>query len=65
MDGFIHLLKQISIDYGVSEKSIFIKGNKLPGFFRPTKDWDFLIVSPQKHLISCIEFKSKGQNERI
>jgi len=59
MDGFIHLLKQISIDSGVSDEYIYIKGNKLPGFFRPTKDWDFLIVSPKKHLISCIEFKSQ------
>jgi len=59
LDGFINLLKRISIDVGIPEDFIFIKGNHLPGFFRPTKEWDFLVISPRKKLIACIELKSQ------
>lgn len=59
MDGFINLLRKIALENGVPEGSIFIKGNNLPGFFRPTKDWDFIIISPKKHLIAAIEIKSQ------
>ncbi len=59
LDGFIELFVQISKDLGVPESCIFTKGNILPGFFRPTKDWDFLIITPKKHLIAVIEFKSQ------
>ncbi len=58
LDGFINLLKKISIDVGIPKEFIFIKGNHLPGFFRPTKEWDFLVISPLKKLIACIELKS-------
>lgn len=59
MDGFIELLRKISLDLGVPEGCIFTKGNHLPGFFRPTKNWDFLILSPSKKLIAIAEFKSQ------
>lgn len=59
LDGFINLLKKISIDVGIPEEFIFTKGNHLPGFFRPTKEWDFLVISPRKKLIACIELKSQ------
>ncbi len=59
LDGFIILLRKIALDNGVPEQCIFIKGNNLPGFFRPTKDWDFIIISPKKHLIAAIELKSQ------
>ncbi|HEY7778243.1 MAG TPA: PaeR7I family type II restriction endonuclease [Nitrososphaeraceae archaeon] len=59
MDGFITLFKKISLDFGVPEDSIYLKGTNLPGFFRPTKDWDLVIISPQKHLIACLELKSQ------
>ena len=59
LDGFVHLLKKVSIEVGIPEEFIFIKGNHLPGFFRPTKEWDFLVMSPEKKLIACIEFKSQ------
>lgn len=59
LDGFIQLLVKVSIDLGVPIESIYIKGNNLPGFFRPTKDWDFLIITPKKQLIAVIEFKSQ------
>ena len=59
MDGFIQLLVEVSKDLGVPEECIYIKGNNLPGFFRPTKDWDFLIITPTKKLIAVIELKSQ------
>jgi len=59
LDGFIKILTQVSKDLGVPESCIFSKRNNLPGFFRPTKDWDFLIITPQKQLIAAVEFKSQ------
>lgn len=59
MDGFIQLFKQVATDFGVPSSCIFTKGNHLPGFFRPTKDWDFLVLSPQHKLVALLEFKSQ------
>jgi hypothetical protein len=59
LDGFIDLIVQVSRDLGVPETCIYTKGNNLPGFFRPTKDWDFLIITPKQQLIAVIELKSQ------
>lgn len=59
LDGFTELLTKVSKDLGVPENCIFTKGNHLPGFFRPSKEWDFLIISPNKQLVAVIEFKSQ------
>jgi hypothetical protein len=59
LNGLVEMMKEIAIDVGIPENYIYIKGNALPGYLRPTKDWDFIIVSPEKHLIACIEFKSQ------
>lgn len=59
LDGFIRLLAKIANDIGVPKECIYVKGNNLPGFFRPTKDWDFLIISPSNQLISVLELKSQ------
>ncbi len=59
MDGFLNLLKNVSIDNGVPENCIFTKKNHLPGYFRPSKDWDFIIISPKGTLIAAIELKSQ------
>lgn len=59
LDGFIDLLVKVSIDVGIPEDCIYTKRNQLPGFFRPTKDWDFLIISPKKKLLTVIELKSQ------
>src|SRR5438874_9417198 len=34
------------------------KGTELPGYFRPTKDWDLVAVA-DGHLIASVEFKSQ------
>ena len=59
MDGFVALLTQVASDMGVPQHCIHTKRNQLPGFFRPTKDWDFLIVSPARKLIAVVELKSQ------
>lgn len=59
LDGLLRLLQQVAIDTGIPRECIYIKGNQLPGFFRPTKDWDLLIVSPNNKLIAVIELKSQ------
>ena len=61
MDGFAKMVKQIIIDNGLDENSIFHTGRNnlnLPGFYRPTKNWDLIVVSNNK-LIAVIEFKSQ------
>lgn len=59
MDGFITLLTKIAVDSGIPEQYIYTRNNQLPGYFRPTKDWDLLIISPTRKLIAVIEFKSQ------
>lgn len=59
LDGFIHLFEKISLDVGIPADCIYTKNNVLPGYFRSTKNWDFLILSPKNDLLVCIEFKSQ------
>lgn len=59
MDGFILLLTDLIKDAGVSRKHIFHKKClQLPGFFRPTKEWDLLVVRDEQ-LIVALEAKSQ------
>jgi hypothetical protein len=59
MDGFIRLLTEIIIDAGIDEHRVFHNKNlELPGFFRPTKEWDLLVVKGGQ-LIVALEAKSQ------
>ncbi|MCL1876227.1 MAG: PaeR7I family type II restriction endonuclease [Synergistaceae bacterium] len=59
LDGFLELIRQILIENEVAEGIIFVnKKLELPGFFRPTKKWDLLVVDREK-LILAIELKSQ------
>ncbi|MBN2294193.1 MAG: PaeR7I family type II restriction endonuclease [Pirellulales bacterium] len=59
MDGFVKLTRQLLIEAGVPKSAIFAsKKLDLPGFFRPEKKWDLLVV-PDGQLLACIEFKSQ------
>ena len=58
MDGFADLMTRVTVDAHIPREFIFTSSNELPGYFRPNKRWDFVVVSPKKHLIACIEFKS-------
>lgn len=59
LDGFIGLLADIAIDNGIPKEMIHVKSNFLPGYFRPSKDWDFLITTPKHDLVCAIELKSQ------
>ena len=59
MDGFISLVTEIIASNGINEKYIFYKKSlELPGYFRPTKEWDLLVVKDNQ-LIIAMEAKSQ------
>jgi hypothetical protein len=59
MDGFVSTLLAVLRKSGVPDWDIYCaRDRELPGFFRPTKDWDIAIVS-QGHLRAAIELKSQ------
>lgn len=59
LDGFVSLVKDILISNGVKEECIFTDSDlELPGYYRPNKKWDLLVVDGGK-LLAAIEFKSQ------
>lgn len=59
MDGFISLLRQTCLSAGVPAECIFDRNNHVPGFFRASKNWDLMVVSPTGKLIALAELKSQ------
>jgi len=57
LDGFIQLFEKILSDSGLPGHSIHTKETVLPGYFRPTKNWDLVAVVEGK-LLATIELKS-------
>jgi hypothetical protein len=59
MDGFITLFRDLIVDAGLDNHYIHEKkALQLPGFFRPTKEWDLLVIK-NGQLIIAIEAKSQ------
>jgi hypothetical protein len=59
MDGFVDIFTELIVRAGIPERFIFRKrAVELPGFFRPTKEWDLLVVR-EKTLLVAIEAKSQ------
>ncbi len=60
MDGFIALVNHVVRANGLAFADIHIKGRvvTLPGYFRPTKLWDVLVIN-RGRLIAALEFKSQ------
>jgi len=59
MDGFISLFARMIEQGGVPRQTIFKKqAVELPGFFRPTKEWDLLVVL-NGQLLLALEAKSQ------
>lgn len=59
MDGFINLITDLIIEAGADKSNIFHnKHLELPGFFRPTKEWDLLLVKDNQ-LVLALEAKSQ------
>lgn len=59
LDGFVNLIQYLLMLNGVSKESIFVSSDlELPGYYRPNKKWDLLVVENGRLLI-VIEFKSQ------
>jgi hypothetical protein len=59
MDGFIDFITKLIVEAGAEESNIFHNRHlELPGFFRPTKEWDLLLVKDGQ-LILALEAKSQ------
>lgn len=59
LDGFVELIFELLVLNGVPERCIYTNSNlELPGYYRPNKKWDLLVVDGGE-LIIAIEFKSQ------
>lgn len=60
MDGFLALAKNVVQLNGLAQADICLQRRvlTLPGFFRPTKLWDMLVIN-EGRLVAAIEFKSQ------
>ena len=60
MDGFATLMAKLVEDNGLPSSTVEYSSRlvTLPGFFRPTKQWDLLVVN-EGRLIAALEFKSQ------
>jgi hypothetical protein len=59
MDGFIRLFTDLICDVGIARECVYYESAvELPGFFRPTKEWDLLVVK-NGTLVAAIEAKSQ------
>ncbi len=59
MDGFVELVRDLLEESGIEKPVIYCdRAVELPGWFRPEKKWDLLVVS-EGRLIAAIEFKSQ------
>lgn len=59
MNGFAETIVELMIAAGVDERDIYgIDKREIPGFYRPTKEWDLLVVS-NGNLRAVLELKSQ------
>jgi len=61
LDGFIAVVRAVADHCGIPDHCVFTNGRKdvtIPGYFRPTKNWDALVVY-RNRLVAVFEFKSQ------
>lgn len=60
LDGFVALIRSLVVSNGLPNASIYTSKSLvvLPGFFRPTKQWDLLVMNGGR-LLAAFEFKSQ------
>ena len=60
MDGFLGLARSLTEANGLTDARICTRRQvlTLPGFFRPTKQWDMLVIH-RGQLVAALEFKSQ------
>ncbi len=63
LDAFVPLLKEVASSHGLKDLNFDIgrRAPTLPGYFRPTKEWD-LIITRRKMLVAVFELKSIGSS---
>ena len=57
LDGFVNLIAEILTESGLPDHTIHTRSTTLPGYFRPTKDWD-LVVVVDGIMLASVEFKA-------
>lgn len=59
MNGFINLVRDLLCESGLPKAHVYCeKYVEIPGWYRPEKKWDLLVVA-DKRLLAGIEFKSQ------
>ena len=61
LDGFVAMVREIIVANGIPEGDVYCGRRTdvtIPGFYRPTKNWDLLVVN-RGRLVAAIEFKSQ------
>lgn len=61
LERFEELVRDIATHHGISGDNVFTgkgRAGTLPGFFRPTKNWDVVVVH-NRRLLAVLEFKSQ------
>lgn len=60
MDGFLSIVRQLVIANGLPDAQVQVSRKllTLPGYFRPTKVWDVIVIH-EKRLVAALEFKSQ------
>jgi hypothetical protein len=60
LDGFAHLLCDLLVEEGMDRNDIYFgkSDHIIPGFYRPTKDWDLLVIAGGQLWIA-VELKSQ------
>ena len=60
LDGFVELVTKLLVSFGLPDAHVHTKQRDiaLPGYFRPTKEWDLVVVY-RARLVATIEFKSQ------
>src|SRR5258708_4619038 len=59
MNGFVHLVRDFLSANGLSKTQVFCgTAVEIPGWYRPEKKWDLLVISDGE-LLAGIEFKSQ------
>ncbi len=59
MNGFVDLVRDLLCKNGLPEAHVYCEKHvELPGWYRPEKKWDLLVVSDKK-LLAAVEFKSQ------
>ncbi len=60
LDGFVALIQSLVKANGLAHAQIHVNKGLvvLPGYFRPTKQWDLLVMNG-KRLVAALEFKSQ------